>query len=232
MERFEREVVTRNKSLHQSKTNNTVCPFYRSYLSIYLLYSIVIIAADQSNARSIITYQSNIDKIKELTPSSAMGVAGPNCDLVSFTEYIAKNLALYEYNHDGLKLSTKAQANFCRAELATALRKGPYQVNLLLGGYDKTKNGGGEASLYWMDYMAALQKVKFGAHGHAASFCLSTMDAEYKAGLDEAGALKIIDACIDEIHTRFLIAQPNFMIKVIDKDGVRVSKFGGDPNDT
>jgi 20S proteasome subunit beta 4 len=201
-------------------------------LLIFIPFS-VILASDQSNARSIITYQSNIDKIKQLSSHSAMGVAGPNCDLVSFTEYVAKNLALYQYNHDGLVLSTKAQANFCRSELATALRKGPYQVNVLIGGYDTNKDGsGGAATLYWMDYMAALQKVNYGAHGHAASFCLSIMDAEYIPGLDEAAALKIIDACIDEIHTRFLISQPNFMIKIVDKNGVRVCKFGGDPADT
>lgn len=188
----------------------------------------VVIAADQSNARSIITYQSNLDKIKELTSHSAMGVAGPNCDLVSFTEYVAKNLALYEFNHDGMKLSTKAQANFCRSELAEALRKGPYQVNILLGGHDQDDG----ASLWYMDYLASMQKVKFGAHGYAASFCLATMDREYKEGCSEADALKIIDDCIHEIHTRFLISQPNFMIKIIDKDGVRVSKFGGDPADS
>jgi 20S proteasome subunit beta 4 len=186
---------------------------------------IVILAADQSNARSIITYQSNLDKIKSLTSHSAMGVAGPNCDLVNFTEYIAKNLALYEFSHDGLKLSTKAQANFCRSELAAALRKGPYQVNLLLAGYDD-KEG---PSLYFLDYMASLQKVKYGAHGYASSFCLSTMDRETKPGMTEADALEIIDHCIHEIHVRFLINQPNFMVKIIDKDGVRVAKFGGDP---
>lgn len=48
----------------------------------------VIIAADQSNARSILIYQTNIDKIKELTSHSMMGVSGPNCDLVNFTEYV------------------------------------------------------------------------------------------------------------------------------------------------
>ncbi len=154
-----------------------------------------------------------------------MGVAGPNCDLVNFTEYIAKNLALYEFSHDGLKLSTKAQANFCRSELAAALRKGPYQVNLLLAGYDD-KEG---PSLYFLDYMASLQKVKYGAHGYASSFCLSTMDRETKPGMTEADALEIIDHCIHEIHVRFLINQPNFMVKIIDKDGVRVAKFGGDP---
>lgn len=154
-----------------------------------------------------------------------MAVAGPNCDLVNFTEYIAKNLALYEFSHDGLKLSTKAQANFCRSELAAALRKGPYQVNLLLAGYDD-KEG---PALYFLDYMASLQRVKYGAHGHASSFCLSTMDRETKPGMTEADALEIIDHCIHEIHVRFLINQPNFMVKIIDKDGVRVAKFGGDP---
>lgn len=136
---------------------------------------------------------------------------------------------MYELKHDGTKLSTKAQANFCRNELATALRKGPYQVNLLLGGYD-VKDG--QASLYYMDYLAALQKVPYGCQGYAAYFCLSIMDREYREGLDEAAALKIVEKCIHEMHTRFLISQPNFIIKVVDKDGVRVHSHGADPADT
>jgi hypothetical protein len=47
---------------------------------------LVIIAADQSNGRSILTYQTNLDKIARLTSHSMMGVSGPNCDLVNFTE--------------------------------------------------------------------------------------------------------------------------------------------------
>jgi 20S proteasome subunit beta 4 len=191
----------------------------------------VVLAADQSNSRSILTYQSNLDKVKNLTSHSAMAVAGPNCDVVNFTEYIAKNMALYEFSHDGLKLSTKAQANFCRTELATALRKGPYQVNILLAGYD-TKQSEGSASLYFLDYLASMQKVPYGAHGFASSFCLSIMDQETKPGMTEADALKIMDHCIHEIQTRVLIHQPNFIVKVIDKDGVRVAKFGADPEDT
>jgi 20S proteasome subunit beta 4 len=142
--------------------------------------------------------------------------------------YIAKNLKLYELNNDGLKLSTKAQANFARGELAAALRRGPYQVNALLGGYDD-KDG---PSLYWMDYLAALQKVKFGAQGYAAQFCLSIFDRDYRDNMSEAAALEIIQKCIHELDTRFLIAQPNFIIKVVDKDGVRTHSFGADPADT
>lgn len=188
----------------------------------------VILAADQTNARSILLYQTNLDKIAELSSHSAMGISGPNADLVNFSEYVSKNLALYELSNDGLKLSPHGQANFCRGELATALRKGPYQVNVMLGGYD-TKTG--KAALYWMDYLAALAKVNYGAQGYASSFCLSIMDREWKEGLTQDGAVEIVEKCIEELKVRFLLAQPNFIIKVIDKDGVRTLKFGADPAD-
>ena len=190
--------------------------------------NVVILAADQSNARSILMYQSNLDKITKLSSHSALGVSGPNADLVNFSEYISKNLALYKLSNDGLQLSTHAQANYCRGELAAALRKGPYQVNCLLGGYDAATKG----SLYWMDHLAALSKVSYGCQGYASSFCLSIMDRDWKEGLNQDEAVAIVDKCIKELKVRFLMSQPNFMIKVIDKDGVKTLKFGSDPADT
>lgn len=188
----------------------------------------VILAADQSNARSILMYQSNLDKITKLSRHSALAVSGPNADLVNFSELMAKNLDLYEISNNGLKLSTHGQANFCRGELATALRKGPYQVNCLLGGYDESTGSG---SLYWFDYLAALAKVNYGCQGYASNFCLSIMDRDWKEGLTQDEAVAIVDKCIRELQVRFLISQPNFIIKVIDKDGVRTLKYGADPAD-
>ena len=63
-------------------------------------------------------------------------------------------------------------------KLADALRKGPYQTNCLLGGYDKEVG----ASLYFMDVYSALSKVNFGVHGHASNFLLSIFDREWKVG--------------------------------------------------
>eukprot|EP00804_Cyclotella_cryptica_P022855 CCRYP_005047-RA/>CCRYP_005047-RA protein AED:0.45 eAED:0.45 QI:145/1/1/1/1/1/3/110/202 len=189
----------------------------------------VVLATDQVNARSILMYQQNLDKIAELSSHSAMGVSGPNCDLVNFSEYISKNLKLYELSNDGLKLSTHAQANFCRGELAKALRKGPYQVNVILGGYDAKVPTGG--SLYVMDYLGSCAKVNYGAQGYASNFCLSIMDRDWEEGLTEEQAVKIVEHCIRELQMRFLINQSNFIIKVIDKDGLRTLKFGADPAD-
>mmetsp|Transcript_1939 Transcript_1939/g.2765 ORF Transcript_1939/g.2765 Transcript_1939/m.2765 type:complete len:203 (-) Transcript_1939:170-778(-) len=189
----------------------------------------VVLATDQTNARSILMYQKNLDKITQLSSHSAMGVSGPNSDLVNFTEYISKNLALYELSNDGLKLSTHAQANFARGELARALRKGPYQVNILLGGYDESTKTGG--SLYFLDYLASLQKVNYGCQGYASNFCLSIMDREWREGMTEEEAVSTVENCINELHERFLISQNNFIIKVVDKDGVKVVKYGADPAD-
>lgn len=144
--------------------------------------------------------------------------------------YIAKNINLYEISNEGTKLSTHAQANFARGEMAAALRRGPYQVNVLLGGYDEGKKD--PASLYYLDYMGALHKVKHGAQGYAQYFCSSIFDKEYSENLTEKEAIKIIEHCIGEMHTRFLISQPNFIIKKVDKDGVSVVSFGQDPADT
>ncbi len=40
-----------------------------------------------------------------------------------------------------------------RTELSAALRKAPYQVNCLIGGFDHKD---GNAKLFWMDYFGTL----------------------------------------------------------------------------
>lgn len=181
----------------------------------------VVIAADAQVARSILLYQSNVDKISALSDDKLLATGGPQSDCVAFTEYISKNMTLYELNND-VKLNTKAAATFIRGELAKALRKGPVQTSVLLGGVDKKAEGKGEASLYWMDYLGTQTKVPYGAHGYGSNFTSSVMDRDYVKGLTLDEAMVIIDKCIHELHTRFLIAQTNFVIKVITAEGIKV----------
>jgi 20S proteasome subunit beta 4 len=148
--------------------------------------------------------------------------------LSSTNRFVSKNINLYELSNDGTKLSTHAQANYARGELATALRKGPFQVNVLLAGYDENLGG----SLYHLDYMGTMHKVRHGAQGYAQHFVSSIFDKDWNANCTYEEALKIVEKCINEIHTRFMMSQPNFMIKNVDKDGVHVISFGADPADT
>lgn len=49
-----------------------------------------------------------------------------------------------------------------RWQLAKALRKGPFQTQILMAGVDKRAESKDEASLFWMDYLGTLQKVRHG----------------------------------------------------------------------
>jgi 20S proteasome subunit beta 4 len=176
----------------------------------------VMIAADTSNARSVLRFTSEADKIMALDTHKLMAYGGETGDYLAFSEMIQKNIALNEFR-TGKKMSTHAAVHFTRHQLATALRRGPYNVNLLVGGFDEDCG----ASLYWLDYLGTMQKMNIAAHGYGAYFTLSILDRYWKAGLDEQEAARILSLCLSEMKTRFLISTPNFCVKVVDKNGVR-----------
>lgn len=177
----------------------------------------VIVAADRSAARSIVVFKQDEDKVLELDKSKLLGNCGTKADSVAFTEFIQKNVALYEIDN-GISLDTLATANFIRNELATALRRGPYQTNLLLGGYDSADG----ASLYYIDYLASSNKVNFGCHGYASNFILSIFDKEWHPDLTKDQAVDVIRKCIAELQIRFLIALPTFTVKIVDENGIQL----------
>ncbi|KAL6124586.1 PREDICTED: proteasome subunit beta type-2-A [Fragaria vesca subsp. vesca] len=175
-----------------------------------------IVAADTSAVHSILVHKSNEDKIMVLDSHKLIAASGEPGDRVQFTEYIQKNVSLYQFRN-GIPLTTSAAANFTRGELATALRKNPYHVNILMAGYDEEKG----AELYYIDYIASLHKVDKGAFGYGSYFALSLMDRLYHKGMSVDEAIALIDKIIIEIRSRLVVAPPNFVIKIVDKDGAR-----------
>jgi 20S proteasome subunit beta 4 len=147
---------------------------------------------------------------------------------------VQRNVALNEFR-TGLKASTKSAACYVRSELSTALRRNPYQVNMLIGGWDAAGAGGaaggagaagsGEAasgpSLYFIDYLGSSQKMDYACHGYASYFIFSTLDAHWRAGMSLDDALALARTCIKELATRFMIHQPVFKVKVADANGTR-----------
>lgn len=176
----------------------------------------VLIGSDMAQIRSIVVLKEDENKIVNLDSHKIMSLSGPNGDRVAFSEYIKKNLALYSLRH-GSNLSTHAAANFTRKQLAEALRSDPYQVNLLIGGFDDEQG----AALYYMDYLASMSKVPFAAHGYASFFVSGLLDRVCKPSmtLDEVKAA--MAACIKELGKRFLVNAENWSFKIVDKDGAR-----------
>ena len=153
----------------------------------------------------------------KLSDHLVMLVSGESGDTVQFAEYMAKNIQLYKMRN-GYELSPNAAANFIRKNLADYLRsRTPYQVNLLLAGYDKEDG----PSLYFMDYLASMNKCPFAAHGYGAFFSYSILDRNYRDDITQDEAVDLLKKCIDEIQLRFIVNLPAYTIRVINKDGVK-----------
>ncbi|KAL4236778.1 Proteasome subunit beta type-2 [Mactra antiquata] len=177
----------------------------------------VLVAADQVSARSIVSMKQDNDKMFKLNDNLLMLVSGEPGDTVQFAEYIGKNIQLYKMRN-GYELSPSAAANFTRKNLADYLRsQTPYMVNLLMAGYDKDEG----PSLYFMDYLASLNKLPFAAHGYGSFFTMSIMDRHYHEDITLDQARELLTKCVNEIRQRFIVNMPAFKLRCINKDGIQ-----------
>lgn len=184
----------------------------------------IMIAADVANARSVVVMKDDQDKIQVLDDHKLMAAAGTPGDVAKFTEHVTKDLRLNQLR-SGIPMSMSSIANYTRGQLAMFLRKSPYQCNLMLAGYDAANEVDGSpesVSLYTIDYLGTLIKLKFAAEGYAQYFVLSTLDRFWKKNMSEEDALSVLQKAINEVQKRLVINQPRFCIKIVDKDGVRV----------
>nr|QBH72692.1 proteasome subunit beta type [Franklinothrips vespiformis] len=177
----------------------------------------VLIAADQTNAHSIIVMKNDENKLFKISNQMVMGITGESGDATQFAEFIAKNIQLYKMRHR-YELSPAAAANYTRRNLAGYLRsRTPYMVNMLLGGFDPQTG----SELYFIDYLGSFQKLKFATHGYGGFFCMGIMDRYHKDDLTVDEAYEVLKKCVREIHKRLIINLPNFKVQVVDKNGIR-----------
>ncbi|KAK2078338.1 hypothetical protein QBZ16_003178 [Prototheca wickerhamii] len=127
------------------------------------------------------------DKVVPIDDHKVFAISGEAGDRVNFSEFVIANVRLYALRN-GVKLTTKAVANYTRNELAIALRKSPYQTNLLLAGYDE---GTGPA-LYWLDYLATLHHTNVCGSGYGSYFVLSLFDRLWRPDMSQEEAFDLM----------------------------------------
>ena len=187
----------------------------------------VLLCSDTAATQQIITIKHDEDKLVEVDEGRIlMGVSGEPGDRVQFSEYISANVRLSALRNE-TRLSTAAVAHYARGELAAALRKRPYSTNLLIAGYDENHEGKdgskeGDASLYWMDYLATMHKMNVGGTGYGSYFVLSMLDRLWRPKLSVAEALEMMEKGVAEVLKRLVVAPPAYVIKIVDKEGLRV----------
>ena len=193
----------------------------------------VLLCSDTAATQQIITIKHDEDKLVEIDDKVLMGVSGEPGDRVQFSEYIAANVRLSALRNEK-RLSTSAVAHYARGELATALRKRPYSTNLLIAGFDDpyaAEKGDAEkseqhdgASLYWMDYLATMHRMNVAGTGYGSYFVLSMLDRLWRPKLSVGEALEMMEKGVAEVLKRLVVAPPAYVIKIVDKVGIRVLK--------
>lgn len=176
----------------------------------------VLVCSDTSAVQSIVTMKQDEDKLVPVDSHRLFAISGEAGDRVQFSEYLIANVRLYALRN-GMPLSTSAVANFTRGELATALRKSPYQTNLLIAGYDEATG----PALYWCDYLATLHHMNITGTGYGSYFVLSMFDRLWRPDLSQEEALDLMKKGVQEVKNRLVVAPPKYIVKVIDKDGIR-----------
>ena len=157
------EGLARNRIRHLSREMDHLIGFVGKGYAL--------VAADRKVAHSIIAVKNDEDKILPLDQHKLLACGGELGDTKNFSEYIQKNIALYNLRN-GVKLTTHAAAHYTRGEIAHAIRSSPKMCNMLLVGFDDDVG----ASLYHIDYMGGMHKMNYGSHGYGGFFAASLLD--------------------------------------------------------
>ncbi|EON65057.1 proteasome subunit beta type-2 [Coniosporium apollinis CBS 100218] len=165
------------------------------------------------------------DKTRELNQHNLMAFSGEAGDTIQFAEYIQANIRLYTMRNT-TSLPPPAVSSFVRSELSRALRsRRPYTVNLLLGGYDTITD---TPALYWIDYLAALAKVPYAAHGYAQYYCLSILDKHHHPDIGFERGMELLRMCTDELKRRLPVDFKGVTVKVVTREGIREVEYVDD----
>jgi 20S proteasome subunit beta 4 len=195
----------------------------------------VIVAASAQVDYSIIQLKDNEDKLHQVDSNKILATAGASGDRVQFTDYVSRNLVLNS-TRQGRPNSASSAAHFIRLGLAEAIRSpSPYSVFCLLAAYDaplpelqklneakgESKPDGSGSYLWYLDYLGTMQRIPFGTQGYGGTFCTAIIDRYYREDLTEAESTALMAQCVAEVQKRLIISTPKFIVKIINKDGIK-----------
>eukprot|EP00754_Rhynchopus_humris_P016622 Rhum_TRINITY_DN14518_c3_g1::Rhum_TRINITY_DN14518_c3_g1_i1::g.96173::m.96173/K02734/PSMB2; 20S proteasome subunit beta 4 len=188
----------------------------------------VIVAASGATAFYYFLLTEKEDKIVELDSHKVAAAVGDQGDRSRLLQYVKCSLKPAEIQ-SGKPHSTHATATYMRNHMAQSLRskRGMYQANMMFAGFDNPDaEAGADAnagpSLYWIDHLAAMQKVNYGCHGYGGSFVTSVMDSKWKVDMSVDESIALLKDCLGTINKRLIVTQGEVICKIIDKNGVRL----------
>lgn len=178
----------------------------------------VLVASNKTAVRGVTIFKHSDEKTRVLNEHTLMLFSGESGDTTQFAEFIQANVRLEGLRHNS-ELSPVAVASYTRQEIAKALRsRKPYQVNLLMAGYNKQKSA---PVLYFLDYLATMAPVPYTAHGYGAYYCSSIFDRYHRKDITFDQGIELLQRCFAELQKRMPINLGDWSVKVVDQDGIR-----------
>merc|ERR1712039_635054 len=179
-------------------------------------HDFVIVCSDSNAVNQIINMKDDDEKIIPIDRYQLLAVSGDAGDRAHLSELIIAHVKLHNFRND-VAFTTKSIANYTNHALSDALRKKPYNTNLLIAGYDE----GQGPSLYYIDHLSTMHNMKAAGIGYGSCFVLSMLDKYWQPEITFEDALLIIKNGIDEVKKRFVVSPSKFVIKAVYEDGIK-----------
>lgn len=142
----------------------------------------VVLASDKRATAGSAVYHKAVKKILKIDDRIAMTISGLVADaqlLVEEARFIAKT---YRFEH-GRPISTETLSKYLSLILSYFLRRAPFIVQLLIGGFDHDG-----PKLYYLDLYGSISNEKYMATGSGSPVALGVLEENYRGNmsLDEA----------------------------------------------
>lgn len=179
----------------------------------------VILAADKRATAGQMIYHKQVKKIAPITNYAAMTISGLVADaqfLIENARYIARE---YELS-TGRSISIRGLASSISTILSLYLRRSPFIVQLLLGGYDQYEG----ASLYYLDLYGTMTKENYMATGSGSPVAFGFLEANYRPDLDLDTAIDIAVKAVLVAQSRDGFSGEGVDVVVIGRRGIELEK--------
>ncbi|MBN2126839.1 MAG: proteasome subunit beta [Candidatus Diapherotrites archaeon] len=175
----------------------------------------IVLAADQRASMGHIAIDEDAEKIYEITKHVAVTNAGNVGDSLTIIRFLRSQAKLYELAREE-KMTAKAMSTFI-SNILNANRYYPFIVQLVVGGmaekpelFEITPFGG------------VVEKNDYAVSGSGTELALSTLDSQYKKGMNEnEAALLAVKAITAGKRRDIYSGGKSITVVVIDSRGVR-----------
>jgi len=175
----------------------------------------VLLAADQQATMGSVVADEEAQKVYPITDFVGLTIAGGVGDALTLIRFLKAQAALYEVER-GTKITPKAVASLL-SNVLNGNRYYPFIFAPIIGGVNNAPE------LYEVDPFGGVsEKKKYAVTGSGSDFAISTLDSEYKEGIERDAALDLgVKAVMSAKNRDIYTGGKTITVVVIDKKGYR-----------